>query len=384
MSKRDYYDILGVSKSDDANTIKKAYRKVAMKYHPDRNPDDKEAEAKFKEAAEAYGVLSDPDKKARYDRYGHAGVEGQSAGGFSGNMNMDDIFRHFGDIFGDSGSPFSTFFGGGGGGGRATGERGSNLRIKVSLSLEEIAKGVTKKIKIKKQGTCETCSGSGAKSSNDVVTCGTCGGAGYVRQIRSTFMGQMQTTTTCPNCSGTGKSVKSSCPTCKGEGRSVQDETIEIDIPAGVEDGMQLSMRGKGNTGRRGGPAGDLIIHIEEKKHDFLKRDGQNLIYDLYLNFADAALGGSKEVTTLDGKVKIKIPAGTQSSKIFRLKGKGLPGVQSYGRGDLLIHVNIWTPKKLNSEEKELLEKMRTMPNFNPDPGTGDKGLFEKMKEYFS
>jgi len=385
MAKKDYYELLGVNKSSDEKEIKKAYRKVAMKYHPDRNPDDAEAEKKFKEAAEAYGVLSDPDKKARYDRYGHAGVDGQSGGYGGGSMNMEDIFTHFGDIFGDSGSPFGSFFGGSGGGGRAsTGERGSNLRIKVSLTLEEVANGVTKKIKLKKQSSCGTCSGTGAKSSSDVVSCSTCGGGGYVRQIRSTFMGQMQTTAPCPNCSGTGQTIKASCPTCKGDGRTMAEETIEIEVPTGVEDGMQLSMRGKGNSGKRGGPNGDLIIHVEVKKHEALKRDGQNLIYDLYLNFADAALGTSQEVPTLGGKVKIKVPSGTQSGKIFRLKGKGLPSVQNYGKGDMLIHVNIWTPKKLSSEEKTLLEKMRGMSNFTPEPGNSDKGLFEKMKEYFS
>jgi len=383
MAKRDYYEILGVDKGADENTIKKAYRKVAMKYHPDRNPDDKEAESKFKEAAEAYGVLSDPDKKARYDRYGHAGVDGQSGGFSGGGMNMEDIFTHFGDIFGDSGSPFSSFFGGSGGR-RGTGERGSNLRIKVGLNMSEVGTGVTKKIKLRKQGVCEVCNGTGAKSSSDIQTCTTCGGSGVVRQIRSTFMGQMQTTTTCPTCNGTGTVITANCAACNGEGRKMTEETIEIDIPSGVEDGMQLSMRGKGNVGRRGGQAGDLIIHVEVKKHDTLKRDGQNLIYDLFLNFADAALGTSQEVPTIDGKVKIKVPPGTQSGKIFRLKGKGLPSVHNYGKGDLLIHVNIWTPKKLSSDDKTLLEKMRSSKSFNPDPSTSDKGLFEKMKEYFS
>lgn len=377
-----------MAKDADQSAIKKAYRKLALKYHPDKNPGDKETEEKFKEAAEAYEVLSDPDKRARYDRFGHAGMSGAGgAGGFSGEgMTMDDIFAQFGDIFGDS--AFGTFFGGAGGarGGartRSRGQKGSNLRIRVSLTLEEIANGVTKKIKVKKQKTCEVCDGSGAKDSSSVRTCQTCGGSGFVRQVRSTFLGQMQTTSTCPNCNGSGQTVTANCPNCKGDGRVYGEEMLEIDIPAGVEEGMQLSLRGKGNAGLRGGPAGDLMIGIEEKPHDFLQRDGQNVIFELYLNFADAALGTSVEVPTLGGKVKIKVPAGTQSGKIFRLKDKGLPVVQGYGRGDQLIHVNVWTPKKLNSRERELLEELRDLPNFKPQPGKSEKTFFEKMRDYF-
>jgi molecular chaperone DnaJ len=387
MVKRDYYEVLGVNKDADDSAIKKAYRKLALKYHPDRNPDDKEAEEKFKEAAEAYEVLSDAQKRARYDRYGHAGVSNNAGGGgFSGGgMTMDDIFQQFGDIFGDGGSPFESFFGGSGGRGRSrgAGQRGSNLRIKVSLTLEEIAKGVTKKIKVKKQITCNTCSGSGAKDSSSVKTCTTCRGAGYVRQVKNTFLGQMQTTVTCPTCAGSGQQVTAKCATCGGDGRAQGEETMEIEIPAGVEEGMQLSLRGRGNAGAKGGPAGDLLINIEEKPHDHLQRDSMNLVHELYLNFADAALGTSKEVPTIDGRVKIKVPAGTQSGKIFRLKGKGLPSVQSYGKGDQLIHVNVWTPKKLSEEDRNLLEKIRQMPSFDPQPGKSDKGFFEKMKDYF-
>jgi molecular chaperone DnaJ len=383
--KRDYYEILGVDKSADETTIKKAYRKVAMQYHPDRNPGDKAAEDKFKEAAEAYEVLSDPDKKARYDRYGHAGVENMGGGYSGGGMNMEDIFSHFGDIFGDSGSPFESFFGGQGGSrSRSGGQRGSNLRIKVSLTLEEIEAGVTKKIKVKKQITCKTCSGSGAKDRNSVSTCGTCQGSGYVRQIKNTFLGQMQTTVVCPKCNGSGKSITAVCHTCKGDGRQMDEELIEIEIPAGVQEGMQLSMRGKGNAGQGGGPAGDLLINIEEKTHEKFSRDGQNVVYDLFLNFADAALGTSVEVPTLTGNVKVKIPAGTQAGKIFRLKGKGLPSLQQYGKGDQLINVNIWTPKNLTHEETQMMEKMRNMPNFKPNPVAGEKGFFERMKEYFN
>lgn len=383
MAKRDYYEILGVSKGAEADKIKKAYRKLALKYHPDRNPDDKAAEEKFKEAAEAYEVLSDADKRARYDRFGHAGVSGQ--GGFSGGgMTMEDILNQFGDIFGDGGGPFGSFFSGQSrGGGRARGERGSNLRIKVPLTLEEIATGVKKKLKVKKQTTCEVCDGSGAKDASSVETCRTCGGAGMVRQVRSTFIGQMQTTVTCPTCNGTGQQIKATCKSCGGEGRQYGEDTIEVEIPAGVEEGMQLSLRGSGNAGRRGGPPGDLLINIEEKPHEFLQRDGMNLVHELYLNFADAALGTSVEVPTIEGRVKIKVPSGTQSGKIFRLKDKGLPSVQSYGKGDQLIHVNVWTPKKLNDEERALLEQLREMPNFDPQPGKSDKGFFERMKDYF-
>ena len=296
---------------------------------------------------------------------------------------MEDIFSQFGDIFGDS--PFESFFGRSGGRGqqRTRGQKGSNLRIKVALTLEEIANGVTKKIKVKKRNTCDACDGSGAKDASSVKTCTTCGGSGYVRQVRSTFLGQMQTTSVCPTCNGSGQQVTASCPKCKGDGRVQGEETIEIEIPAGVEHGMQLSMRGKGNAGLKGGPAGDLLISIEEKSHQDLNRDGQNVIYDLFVNFADAALGTQVEVPTIGGKVKIKVPAGTQSGKIFRLKGKGLPSVQAYGRGDQLIHVNIWTPKKLSDEEKKILEKLKSSANFQPKPGKSDKGFFERMKDYF-
>lgn len=383
MAKRDYYEVLGVSKSADAAELKKAYRKLAVQYHPDRNPDDKVAEDKFKEAAEAYEVLSDPDKKAKYDRYGHAGVDGQ--GGFSGGgMTMDDIFSQFGDVFGDSG--FGSFFGGGGGGaasGRQRGQKGTNLRIKVSLTLEEIAHGVHKKIKVKKEVACNTCNGSGAKDSSSVKSCNTCGGNGVVRQVRNTFLGQMQTTVTCPTCNGSGKIISSFCGGCKGSGTSHGEETIDIDIPAGVEAGMQLSMRTRGNAGQKGGPAGDLIINIEEKEHEFLQRDGQNILFEQFLSFADAAIGTQVEVPTLDGKVRIKIPPGTQSGKIFRLQDKGLPTVQGYGKGDQLIHVNVWTPKKLTQEERDLLEKMRSMPNFTPSPQKSDRTLYEKLRDYF-
>ena len=384
--KRDFYEILGVDKNADESTIKKAYRKVAMQHHPDRNPGDKASEDKFKEAAEAYEVLSDGNKKAKYDRYGHAGLENMGGGFSGGGMNMEDIFSHFGDVFGEGGTPFESFFSGNQGNSRSrsSGQKGSNLRIKVSLTLEEIDAGVTKKIKVKKQVICKTCNGSGAKDKNSVTTCGTCQGSGYVRQVKNTFLGQMQTTVVCPKCSGTGKTVTAACVTCRGDGRTMDEELIEIEIPAGVQEGMQLSMRGKGNAGQGGGSAGDLLINIEEKTHDHFSRDNMNIVYDLFLNFADAALGTNAEVPTLSGNVKVKIPPGTQAGKIFRLKGKGLPSLQQYGKGDQLINVNIWTPKILTAEETIMLEKMKEMPNFNPKPNSGEKGFFERMKEYFN
>lgn len=387
MSKRDYYEVLGVSKGASADEIKKAYRKVAMQFHPDRNPGDKAAEEKFKEAAEAYEVLSDADKKAQYDRYGHAGLSGNGRGfGGSGNMNMDDIFSQFGDIFGDD--IFGSFFGGGrrggGGNGRSRGVRGSNLRVKIKLNYEEIAKGVTKNIKVKKHVPCTTCNGSGAKDKNSVQTCGTCGGSGQVRRVSNTFLGQMQTVTTCPTCNGEGSIVTAKCTSCKGEGRVYGEETVTIDIPAGVQEGMQLSVGGRGNAGERGGPPGDLIILIEEEQHPELHRDGLNVAYELYVSFTDAVFGISAEVPTIDGKAKIKIPAGTQSGKIFRLKGKGFPGVNSYERGDQLIHVNVWTPQNVTAEEKAVLEKLNDSPNFQPKPDKNERSFFDKVREMFS
>ncbi|MBV4357039.1 molecular chaperone DnaJ [Pinibacter aurantiacus] len=386
--KRDFYEILGVQKGASADEIKKAYRKVAMQFHPDRNPGDKAAEDKFKEAAEAYEILSDADKRAQYDRYGHAGVSGNGRGGFNGGhgMNMDDIFSQFGDVFGDD--IFGSFFGGGGGrrggGGRSRGVRGSNLRVKLKLNYEEIAKGVTKSIKVKKYVSCTTCSGSGAKDKGSVQTCSTCGGSGQVRKVTSTFLGQMQTVTTCPTCNGEGTTITAKCGSCKGEGRVYGEETVTIDIPAGVQEGMQLSVGGKGNAGERGGSPGDLIVLIEEEKHPELQRDGLNVAYDLYISFPDAVFGTNVEVPTIDGRAKIKIPAGTQSGKIFRLKGKGFPAVNSYEKGDQLIHVNVWTPQHVNAEEKAMMEKLHKSSNFEPKPGKDEKSFFDKVREMFS
>lgn len=383
--KRDYYEILGVSKGASADEIKKAYRKVAMQYHPDRNPGDKAAEEKFKEAAEAYEVLSDADKRAQYDRYGHAGVGNNARGFGGGNMNMDDIFSQFGDIFGDD--IFGSFFGGqqrGRGGARARGVRGSNLRVKLKLNYEEIAKGVTKNIKVKKYVACTTCNGSGARDKNSVQTCGTCAGSGQVRKVQNTFLGQMQTVTTCPTCNGEGTTITAKCGSCKGEGRVYAEDTVSIDIPAGVQDGMQLNVSGRGNAGERGGPSGDLIILIEEESHKELQRDGLNVAYDLHISFPEAVFGTQVEVPTIDGRAKIKIPAGTQSGKIFRLKGKGFPAVNSYEKGDQLIHINVWTPQHLSADEKAALEKLSQSPNFKPTPDKNEKGFFDKIREMFS
>jgi len=384
--KRDYYEVLGVSKSASEEEIKKAYRKMAVKYHPDKNPDNKEAEDKFKEAAEAYEVLSNSQKKAQYDRFGHAGMGGAAGGGFggAGGMNMEDIFSQFGDIFGGGDeSPFGSFFNQGRGGGRRQ-RKGTDLRIKLKLNLEEIANGVEKKIKVKRHVACKTCAGNGSKNGTDLKTCGTCQGSGQVRQVQQTMLGQMVTSSTCPHCSGEGKTIGAKCGDCFGEGRVLEEEIIPIKIPAGVSNDMQLSMSGKGNVPPRGGVAGDLLIVIEEEAHELLHRDGNNVIYDLYVNFVDAALGTSVEVPTISGKAKITLDAGTQSGKILRLKGKGIKELNGYSIGDQLVHVNIWTPKQVSKEETELLEKLRSSPNFAPQPGKAEKGFFHKVRDMFS
>ena len=382
MSKRDYYEILGVNKTANEAEVKKAYRQMALKFHPDKNPGDKAAEDKFKEAAEAYEVIGDAEKRKRYDQFGHSGVGGAGSGGH--HMNMDDIFNQFGDIFGGH-NPFESFFGGGGGrGGQRAVNRGTNLRIKVKLTLEEIAHGVEKKIKVNKGIACVTCKGSGAQGSNAFSSCGTCKGSGHVRRVTSTILGQMQTTSTCPTCNGEGQIITSKCKTCHGSGLQHGEEVITINIPAGVAEGMQLNVSGKGNAAERGGVPGDLLIVIEEANHEHLQRDGDNLYYDLYLNFADAALGTHVEIPTLEGRVKIKIDAGTHSGKVLRLKSKGLPQVNSYAKGDLLVNINVWTPQQLSSEEKKLLDKLRESENFKPRPGKNDKSFFERMKEYFN
>ena len=377
MSKRDYYEVLGVVKTATEVEIKKAYRKMALKYHPDKNPDDPDAEEKFKEAAEAYEVLSNPEKRSRYDQFGHSGVNGSGGGFGGGGMSMDDIFSHFGDIFG------SAFGGGGFHGSSRRVNRGSNLRVKVKLNLEEMTNGVQKKIKLKKYVQCKACHGTGAHDSHATQTCPTCRGTGQVTRITNTFLGQMQTASTCPQCGGDGKIITKPCHVCHGNGIVKDEEVVTINIPPGVNNGMQLTLNGKGNAGARGGINGDLIILIEEEPHEHLKRDGNNLIYDLYLNFADAALGTEIDIPTVNKKVRFKIPAGTQGGKVFRLRGKGLPDVNGYGHGDLLVNVNVWTPQKLSKEERSILEKLKTSENFQPKPTSRDKSFFERMKEYF-
>jgi molecular chaperone DnaJ len=390
MAKKDFYEILGVAKNATAEELKKAYRKLAIKYHPDKNPNDKTAEDKFKEGAEAYEVLSNAEKRAKYDRFGHAAYEQQ--GGFGGGRahSMDDIFSQFGDIFGDAfggggggGSPFDSFFGGGGGR-RSNVNTGSNIRVKMKLTYEDILNGVEKKIKVKKYVSCQPCKGSGAKDSSSFNTCVTCGGSGAVRRVQQTILGQMATTTTCPTCSGEGKSITAKCVNCHGEGRVYEEENLSLNIPAGVADGMQLNVSGKGNAAVRGGVNGDLIVVIEEEEHATLNRDGNNAIYELEISFADAVLGAHLEVPTIEGKAKIKVDAGTPAGKILRLKGKGFPTINSYGRGDLLIYINIFTPTKISSEDKALLDKMRDMSSFNPKVETKkNKGFFDRMKDAF-
>lgn len=379
MSKRDYYETLGVGRNADEAEIKKAYRKLAMKYHPDKNPGDKDAEEKFKEAAEAYDVLSTPDKRQRYDQFGHAGMGGgaSSGGGFS---NMDDIFSAFGDIFG-GGSGFGGFGGGGQGGRRVN--KGSNIRVKVKLTLEEIAQGIEKKIKVNKYITCKPCTGTGAQGGSGFSTCSTCRGSGQVTQVMQTILGRMQTASTCPTCSGEGRTIQEKCKTCYGDGIVKGEDVISINIPAGVAEGMQLSMSGKGNAAPRGGYAGDLLIAIEETPHALLKRDGNNLLYNQFISIPDAALGTQLEVPTLEGKAKVKLDAGTQSGKVLRLKGKGLPSVQGYERGDLLVNIQVWTPQTLSKEEKAQLEKWRDTESFKPNPSAKERGFFSRMREYF-
>ncbi len=383
MSKRDFYEVLEVGRDASSDDLKKAYRKQALKYHPDKNPGNKEAEDKFKEAAEAYEVLSDPAKRRRYDQFGHEGLgNGSGFGGFGGGMSMEDIFSHFGDIFG-GGDPFSAFFGGGGRRGKTV-HKGSNLRVKVKLTLEEIVSGVEKKIKVTKYVPCSTCSGSGARDGSAYSTCSTCRGTGQVSRVTSTFLGQMQTTSVCPNCGGEGQIITDKCPDCAGNGIVKGEEVITIRIPAGVSDGMQLSMGGKGNAAARGGVAGDLLIQIEEIKHDLFEREGQNIHYEHLISFPEAVMGGMAEIPTIEGKVKIKIDPGTQSGKVLRLRGKGIPGINSYeGRGDFLISLMIFTPKNISKEEKLLLEKLSKSENFKPKQETRGKGIFSRMKDLF-
>ena len=383
--KRDYYEVLGVQRNANADEIKKAYRKAAIKYHPDKNPGDKEAEEKFKEAAEAYDVLSNEEKRARYDRFGHAGMSGAAggAGGFGGGFggggfSMEDIFSQFGDIFGGH-------FGGGFGGsrgGRAV-NRGSDIRVRIKLSLSEIAEGTTKKIKVNKYIACDKCGGNGAKDASSFSTCSQCNGAGYVVTVQNTFFGRMQSQSVCPTCGGEGKIITAKCDKCGGEGVVREAEVIEIKVPAGVGEGMALTVSGKGNAARRGGVPGDLIVVIEEEQHPELMRDGNNLIHNLNITVTTAILGGEVEVPTIEGKAKIKIAPGTHAGKVLRLRGKGLPDVNGYGRGDIMVVVDITIPTSLTSEEKELVKKLADKPHFKEAESVENQNIFERMKNFF-
>ncbi len=383
-SKRDYYEVLGVSKNASAEEIKKSYRQQALKFHPDKNPGDKEAEEKFKEAAEAYEVLSNQDKRARYDRYGHAGLGNAAGGGFGQGMTIEDIFNSFGDIFGGHfGDAFG--FGGFGGSRRSrTVNKGSNLRVKVTLNLQEIANGAEKKIKVNKYVSCKSCAGTGAEGSSSYSTCTTCNGRGQVTRISNTFLGQMQSTTVCPTCNGEGKMITKKCATCYGEGIVKDSEVVKINIPAGVGEGMQLNVTGKGNAARRGGVNGDLLVLIHEENHPDLIRDGNDLLYNLYLSIPQAAIGSHVEIPTVESKVKIKIEPGTQPGTILRLRGKGLPEVNGYGKGDLLVSINVWVPKKLTKEEEKIIEEFNFSENFQPKPDKNEKNFFEKMRGFFN
>lgn len=387
MGKRDYYEVLGVEKNASADEIKKAYRKKAIQYHPDRNPGDKEAEEKFKEAAEAYDVLSNPDKRARYDQFGHAGMSGAAGnggpfGGFGGGMSMDDIFSMFGDIFGGHGG-FGGFSGfGGGGGAQQRRYRGSDLRVKVKLTLKEISTGVEKKFKLKKYVPCPHCHGTGAEGNSGVETCPTCKGTGSVIRNQQTILGTMQTRTTCPTCGGEGHIIKDKCKECGGEGIVYGEEIVTVKIPKGVAEGMQLSMSGKGNAGKHNGVPGDLLILVEEEPDKELIRDENDLIYSLLLSFPTAALGGTVEIPTIDGKVKVKIEPGTQPGKVLRLRNKGLPSVNGYGTGDLLVNVSVYVPETLSKDEKKALEEMEKADNFQPNTSIKEK-IFRKFRNLF-
>lgn len=381
--KRDYYEVLGVARNANADEIKKAYRKAAIKYHPDKNPGDKEAEEKFKEAAEAYDVLSNPEKRARYDQYGHAGMSGAAgggAGGFggfsSGGFSMEDIFSQFGDIFGGGFRSTSSS------GGRRT-NRGSDIRIKVRLTLSEIANGVTKKLRINKTVACDKCGGTGAKDANSYSTCSACKGTGYITRVENTFFGRMQTQGVCPTCGGTGKVITAPCDQCHGEGTVRGSEIVEIKIPAGVGEGMVLTVSGKGNAARQGGVNGDLQVMIEEEPDAELVRDGNDLIHNLNITVTTALLGGTVEVPTVDGRAKIKIAPGTHAGKVLRLGGKGLPEVNGYGRGDELVVVDITIPSKLTAEEKRLVEQLAAQPDFQRAESVKNQNIFERMKSFF-
>lgn len=379
MAKRDYYEVLEVQRNASAAEIKKAYRKQALKYHPDKNSGEKQAEEKFKEAAEAYEVLSNENKKSRYDQFGHSGLSGSAGGGFDvGGMNIEDIFSSFGDIFGGG---FGGF-----GGARRQGRRvarGSNLRVKVNLSLEEILNGSEKKIKVKKYVSCKVCSGTGGAPGSTPGTCNTCNGRGQVTRISNTILGQMQSTSTCPECGGEGTLITHKCSSCYGEGIVKEEEIIPINIPAGVSDGMQLSVGGKGNAGRRGGINGDLLVLIQEIEHPYLIRDENDILYNMFISIPQAITGDTVEIPTITGKVKVKIDPGTQPGKILRLRGKGVPDINGYGKGDFLVKINVWIPQSLSREEKKIFENLNKSENFIPKPSQSQKSFFNRVRDYF-
>ena len=389
MAKKDYYEVLGVDKSASADEIKKAYRKLAIKYHPDKNPGDKEAEEKFKEAAEAYSVLSDADKKARYDQFGHAGVEGAGPDFSGGFGNLNDILNDlFGGAFGGGFGGFGGFGGGFGGGNAGQRQqrvyRGRDIRVRVKLTLEEIAKGVEKEISIEKSVPCQECGGKGAKSSSDIKTCSACNGTGQVQRVTNSIFGQTVTYSTCQQCGGEGKVITNPCRTCGGSGLVRKRETIKVKIPAVVEAGMQLTIHGEGHAAKNNGVNGDLLVVIEEQEHPNLRREGNNLYYTKVISLPDAILGGETEIPCLDGPYKVKIDAGTQSGTVVRLRGKGLPTVNGYGgTGDLYVKFAVWIPKKLDKDEKSLIESLRNKESFKPNPSKEDRSFFDKLKDLF-
>jgi len=392
MAKRDYYQILGVSRNASTDDIKKSYRKLALKYHPDRNPNNKEAEEKFKEAAEAYEVLSDDGKRRRYDQFGHDGL--RAGADFHGFTNIEDIFSAFGDIFGGGfgGGIFEEVFTGGRGtrsrGRRQAGVPGSDLRIRLKLALEEIAAGVEKKLKIKLSKKCPSCGGTGARGSSSLAACPACNGSGEIRQISRSVFGQFVNISTCSNCNGEGRVIKDPCAECHGEGRVYGESTIRVNVPAGVSQDNYIPLRGQGNAGVRGGPSGDLIVVIEEEHHKIFTRHGDDVVLDLLVSFPEAAMGADIDVPTLSGKARLKIEAGTQSGRILRMREKGIPHLNSYGKGDQLVRVNVWVPTRLSSADKELLKQMQSSENLLPKEGdtsaNSDKSFFEKVKDVFS
>jgi molecular chaperone DnaJ len=389
MTKRDYYDVLGVSQNSSADEIKKAYRQMALKYHPDRNPGNKEAEERFKEAAEAYDVLGDPEKRRKYDQFGHEGVRGTAARDFT---DINDIFTTFGDIFGGSfgGSIFDEVFGGTRTRRRSasyTGTPGSDLRVMLHLTLEEIATGVEKKIKVKRLKRCDTCSGSGAKPGSGKDACPQCNGSGELRQVSRSMFGQFVNITTCPTCGGEGRVIRQPCSTCGGEGRVHGETTIKVNVPPGVAEGNYIPLQGQGNAGRRGGPAGDLIVEIQEEPHPYFTRNGDDIIYDLLISFPTAALGGEVEIPTLTSKAKLTIDPGTPSGRMLKMRDRGIPHLNGHGRGDQLVRINIWVPQRLNAREKELMRELAKSEHINPseeDRRSTSKGFFEKVRDAFS